>query len=130
MTKAEERKVLSEICKLIDSTGQDGYVKMAFAGVPYYAERNIEEDGAFNPVEERDMWENKAHELERQSKEVGGKLLKIEHERDALESNLTALRGEYEVKHQKWCEANKRIAEMQEQIDVCGGAEREGYCES
>lgn len=59
MTKAEEMKLLEQIVDLIQSTPMDSYIRMAFSGVPEYAVRNIEDDGAYNPVEERDMWESR-----------------------------------------------------------------------
>jgi len=59
MTKAEERKILEQIVDLIQSTPMDSYIRSAFSGVPEYAVRNIEDDAAYNPVEERDMWESR-----------------------------------------------------------------------
>ena len=59
MTKAEERKILEQIVELIQSTPTDSYIRSAFSGVPEYAVRNIEDDAAYNPVEERDMWESR-----------------------------------------------------------------------
>lgn len=59
MTKAEERKILEQIVDLIQSTPTDSYIRSAFSGVPEYAVRNIDDDAAYNPVEERDMWESR-----------------------------------------------------------------------
>lgn len=62
MTKAEERKILEQIVNLIQSTPIDSYIRSAFSGVPEYAVRNIEDDAAYNPVEERDMWEKRCYD--------------------------------------------------------------------
>lgn len=64
MTKAEERKILEQIVDLIQSTPMDSYIRSAFSGVPEYAVRNIDDDAAYNPVEERDMWEKRYHGLQ------------------------------------------------------------------
>ena len=61
MTKAEERKILEQIVDLIQSTPMDSYIRSAFSGVPEYAVRNIDDDAAYNPVEERDMWEERCY---------------------------------------------------------------------
>lgn len=83
MTKQKEREILEQICDLIKSTGADSYISMAFRGVPEYALRNIEEDAAYNPVDE--LSAEHARNL-RKDAEYGEKLLKVEHERDvALE---------------------------------------------
>lgn len=46
MTKNEERKVLAQIKKLIESTGEDSYISTAFQGCIDHAETNIENDWA------------------------------------------------------------------------------------
>lgn len=92
MTKAEERKVLAQIVALIDSTPMDSYIRMAFMNVPDYAERNIADDAGYNPVAERDMWERRAYEkdcqLQKLNAEMGEKLLKLEHENQAMATHL------------------------------------------
>lgn len=92
MTKAEERKILEQIVDLIQSTPMDSYIRSAFSGVPEYAVRNIDDDAAYNPVEERDMWEDRYHEkvaeLRKKEEECGQRLLKLEHENQALQTHL------------------------------------------
>lgn len=93
MTKAEEREVLQKICDLIKSTGTDSYISMAFRGVPEYAERNIAEDAAYNPVDE--LGSEYAKNLRKDS-EYGQKLLKLEHENQALQTHLDEEEAEIE----------------------------------
>lgn len=93
MTKAEEREVLQKICDLIKSTGTDSYISMAFRGVPEYAERNIAEDAAYNPVDE--LGSEYAKNLRKDS-EYGQKLLKLEHENQALQTHLDEKDAEIE----------------------------------
>lgn len=92
MTKAEERKILEQIVDLIQSTPMDSYIRSAFSGVPEYAVRNIDDDAAYNPVEERNMWEDRYHEkvaeLRKKEEECGQRLLKLEHENQVLQTHL------------------------------------------
>lgn len=121
MTKAEELKVLGQICELIKSTGTDSYISMAFRGVPEYAERNIAEDAGYNPVEERDMWEKRCYDkdcqLQKQSDESGKLLLRVEHERDVYAEQLKQSREAYEEKHQMWCKATDAVSELRRELD-------------
>ena len=48
-TKAEERKALEEIRRIVASLGNDSYLAMAFDGCFEMAESNIENDFANNP---------------------------------------------------------------------------------
>lgn len=100
MTKAEERKILEKIVDLIQSTPMDSYIRSAFSGVPEYAVRNIDDDAAYNPVEERDMWEKRYNELLKShadaEKEVSQRILRLEHERDAMAETIKAKDAEIE----------------------------------
>ena len=114
MTKAEEREVLQKICDLIKSTGTDSYISMAFRGVPEYAERNIAEDAAYNPIDE--LGSEYAKNLRKDS-EYGQKLLKLEHERDVALDQLKQSREAYEEKHQMWSKATDAVAELTKQVE-------------
>lgn len=70
MTKADEKKILAQIVDLIQSTPMDSYIRSAFSGVPEYAVRNIDDDAAYNPVEERNMWEMRCGDLSIELKQV------------------------------------------------------------
>ena len=48
-TKAEERKALEEIRRIVEGLGNDSYLAMAFDGCFEMAESNIENDFANNP---------------------------------------------------------------------------------
>lgn len=96
MTKAEERKVLAQIVALIDSTPMDSYIRMAFLNVPDYAERNIADDAGYNPVAERDMWEKRCYEKDCELQKTAQKLLRLEHENQALSTHLDEKDAEIE----------------------------------
>lgn len=55
MTKDQEREVLKKIAKLIESTGEDSYIKAAFDGCIELAEENITNDfvSSFKEISER-----------------------------------------------------------------------------
>ena len=99
MTKAEERKILEQIVDLIQSTPMDSYIRSAFSGVPEYAVRNIEDDAAYNPVEERDMWEERFNVESRMHDETKRQLAEAQKiAKDAMDQRdkLLAERDEWE----------------------------------
>ena len=129
MTKAEEREVLQKICDLIKSTGTDSYISMAFRGVPEYAERNIAEDAAYNPIDELASEYNKSM---RRDAEMGSKLLNLEHEKNCLEDKLKAKDAEIEklghLLESKTAECEKLKDErdaMADSLDDCATIEEE-----
>lgn len=115
MTKAEERKILEQIVDLIQSTPMDSYIRSAFSGVPEYAVRNIEDDAAYNPVEERDMWEKRYNDL---SAEMGKKLLKLEHENQALQTNLDEAEERRDHWNELYLDAQEALRKMRDERDV------------
>ncbi len=72
ITKADERKVLEQIKKIVEGLGEESYIGTAFKGVFELAEENIEYDAAFSAkfyMEEYDKtsarereWKEKAEE--------------------------------------------------------------------
>ena len=120
MLKAEELKILDQVRKLIEPTW---YVKAAFAGVLDYAERNIADDAAYNPVEEL---EKAYKDGLRKDAEMGNKLIGLEHERDTLADNVKAKDAEIEKlghlldsKVAECVEQAKQIGEMRRDANGC-----------
>ena len=74
MTKAEERKALEQIKKIIESTGKDSYIAAAFEGCADLAEENINNDFM-------DGWKARAIRRECEG-------LKTRDERDAARETL------------------------------------------
>ena len=129
MTKAEERKILEQIVELIQSTPTDSYIRSAFSGVPEYAVRNIDDDAAYNPVEERDMWEKRYNDL---SAEMGKKLLKLEHENQALQTHIDEATEEltmWENRYSDMCGIADRNAESAEEWEQNAHEAGDLYCE-
>ena len=122
MTKAEEREVLQRICDLIKSTGTDSYISMAFRGVPEYAERNIAEDAAYNPIDELASEYNKSM---RRDAEMGSKLLNLEHEKNCLEDKLKAKDAEIEKLGHLLDSKTAECEKLKDERDAC--AESEEY---
>ena len=125
MTKAEERKILGQIVALIESTPADSYIRSAFAGVPEYAERNIADDAAYNPVEERDRlakdYADKVAECLRNEKEVAERYRKMEHEMSALEDNLKRTTEQLDQYKQIVHNQSEKIGQLSEEL--CTAAE-------
>ena len=126
MTKDQERKVLDQIVKLIESTGPDSYIAMASARVPEYAKRNIDDDAAYNPVDERDSWENKFHALEittteefrKNESKYAKQLTKMEHDIDALEQNMRITKDDLDTSRDIIEKQSKTIAELRDERDA------------
>ena len=104
--KERERNVLEQIRKLLEPTY---YCKTALWDALDYAERNIDDDASYNPVEEI----NTAYAQNlRKDAEYGQKLLKLEHENNAMAENLKAKDAEIE-KLGHICDSQKvRIDEL------------------
>lgn len=63
-TKAQERKALEQIRKIVEGLGEDSYLSMAFEGCFEMAEQNIDNDWAFSPKHRINCLECKVVELE------------------------------------------------------------------
>ena len=83
MTKNEERKVLAQIKKLIDSTGTGSYISIAFEGCVEKAETNIDNDWACS-------YYQIAHKAE-------GDANKLYQENAKLQANLNAANQSIEI---------------------------------
>ena len=118
MTKVEERNVLEQIVNLIQSTPMDSYIRSAFSGVPEYAVRNIEEDAAYNPVEERDMFEKRCEEKSDRIDELYIANVKLEDQIHDLDDEVTKWRNKYtdsvELYTQRINEYSQKLADAQQ----------------
>ena len=83
MTKAEERKVLAQIRKLVESTGENSYIAMAFEGVLEDAEENIENDFGCS-------WKQRAESAERKITEYKKVRDELVEEREELQKTIEA----------------------------------------
>ena len=118
MTKMEERNVLELIVNLIQSTPMDSYIRSAFSGVPEYAVRNIEEDAAYNPVEERDMWEKRCAEKSDRIDELCMANVKLEDQIHDLDDEVVRWKNTYtdsvERYEQRINEYSQKLADAQQ----------------
>lgn len=101
MTKAEERKVLAQIRKLVESTGENSYIAMAFEGVLEDAEENIENDFGCSWKQRAESAEKKITEYKKvrdelvEEREELQKTIEAKNEQiDSLVEQLQALRAE------------------------------------
>ena len=140
MTKAEERKVLAQIVALIDSTPADSYISMAFRGVPEYAERNIADNAGYNPVDERNMWEQRAYEKDCELQKLRAEFEQAKQDNreyrastdkviDDMDEELTMWKNKHtdSVEHYEKIisENNGKIAEMRRDIAGCEECNKE-----
>lgn len=70
MTKDQEREVLRQIIKLIDSTEDGSYIKTAFQGCVADADENIENDFALSWYDRAQSAERKAEEAQAVAKDA------------------------------------------------------------
>lgn len=103
LTKDQEREVLKKIAELIESTGKNSYISVAFAGCVKDAVANIEDDAAYS-------WMDRAVTTE---KKLEAALQKVETLSDRA-NNLDTLRVE---QNRRACEAEKRADELQAELN-------------
>lgn len=111
-TKAEERKALEQIRKIIEGLGPDSYIATAMDGMIEDAEDNIENDFAMS-------WKDRAADAETRANAYKGKaeaydLLKKNHE--VLMKDFDQMRIEkFEAENRAGC-AESKLVEMKEEI--------------
>lgn len=114
-TKDAEREQLRKIAELIEETECGSYIRMAFAGCVKMAEENIEFDFANSYPDQIDF-------KDKQNAEMGEKLLKLEHENQAMEQHLKEKEAEIQklghMLESKSAECN-RIAEERDAMADC-----------
>jgi hypothetical protein len=71
-TKAQERKALEEIKKIIAGLGEDSYLAAAFDGCFYDAEQNIENDFMCSYKQRYEIAEHKADDAQILNKKLEG----------------------------------------------------------
>lgn len=70
MTKADERKALEQIRKIVEGLGEDSYVGTAFEGCFEIAEQNIDNDWACSMKQRAEGAEKKAIKLELDNRDL------------------------------------------------------------
>ncbi|MBP5460689.1 MAG: hypothetical protein J6Y20_00985 [Lachnospiraceae bacterium] len=87
-TKEQERKVLAQIKKLVESLGEDSYVGTAFEGCFEIAETNIENDWACSMKQRAESAEKKVSTLELDNRDLW---LAIKKAKEEESREVTAL---------------------------------------
>ena len=114
MTKSEEKTLLEQIEGLILSAGNDSYIHDTFAGVVEICRRNIENDFGDYPVKDLEI-ERAKHEKD--NREHGALLQKLEHENSALVSNLEKKDEQVKMAEHLLNAKDAEIEQLQDQID-------------
>ena len=123
MTKDQEREVLKKIAKLIESTGEDSYIKAAFDGCIELAEENITNDfvSSYKDISERaHTAELTAKAVQQDQAEVIKRLEQEIKDLEQLNDNQRQLIKDYESRlreaHQNTAEAIKKDAAKFDEI--------------
>lgn len=107
-SKRQEREALEEIKAIVDSLGEESYLKTAFAGCFEDAENNIDDDAAYSM---KDRWESAEQKLAA-AKEA------LDEQRKALEereSYVEVLKGKIETMQAKILD-DDAMADFQELV--------------
>lgn len=104
-TKAQERKALEQIKKIVESLGADSYIATAFEGCFEIAESNIENDWACSMKQRAESAEKKADALEAGMKEMADRLNRTVK---ALNINNENATGEIRRLEEELAEARKK----------------------
>lgn len=97
-TKEQERKVLAQIKKLVESLGEDSYVGTAFEGCFEIAETNIENDWACSMKQRAESAEKKVTTLELDNRDLR---LAVKKAKEDASSEITALQNQIEELEKK-----------------------------
>lgn len=129
-TKAEERKALAQIQKIVAGLGQDSYIGMAFEGCFEIAEENIENDWGCSMKQRADAAEEKIGEYKTIRDELVAECKKAEEHieeykaenerlKRKLEDNRNAynnLLGDYQAAKEKQTENFMKAEALQQEI--------------
>lgn len=97
-TKEQERKVLAQIKKLVESLGEDSYVGTAFEGCFEIAETNIENDWACSMKQRAESAEKKVSTLELDNRDLRLAIKKAKEEESHAVTTLQLRIEELEKK--------------------------------
>ena len=117
-TKAEERKALEQIKKIIDGLGKPSYVAWAFDGCVEIAESNIDNDFANNPKEAMQTLRKNSEEKDREINELGAVIKQKEKEIDRLNDLQRSKDGLLEKAKEHACNNYGKYTAEKERADA------------
>lgn len=94
MTKDQEREVLRQIVKLIESTDADSYIRTAFDGCIQDAEDNITDDAAYSWKDRAQTAEKKRIAAEHAAQTAEDRAQKAEQKQAEQEATIERLRSD------------------------------------
>lgn len=120
-TKDAEREQLRKIAELIDETEPGSYIRMSFSGIIAMCEQNIAEDACNNMIDRLEIREKRIAELEEKLRmkdaECSAKLLRIEHENDALDAETERLMATIHDRDLIIESKDRQIADLRKQAE-------------
>ena len=115
-TKAEERKALEQIKKIVDGLGEDSYIGTAFEGCFEIAEQNIENDWACSMKQRAEAAERNFERTHEAWEKVSADL-KVEKQNAARErEKYQQLRNDFDQLRNEKFEAENRAGCAESQI--------------
>ena len=114
-TKAEERKALEQIVKIVESLGEDSYIATAMQGMIEDAKENIENDFALSMKDRVETEKKKLAIREGQLDKMAKELITLRKEK---ESGLAQLQQVTEERTDLWNRLRETEQTAQENLDM------------
>lgn len=101
MTKNEERRILTQIENLINATGADSYISMAFAGCVEMAKDNIDNDFGNCMKEQRDSARWELEETQKYLDNANEEIRSLKTKKKEYEQEIFDLKKAVKEEHSK-----------------------------
>lgn len=124
-TKAQERKTLEKIMKMVEELGEDSYIGAAFEGCFEVAESNIRDDAMCSLRQRVDIAEQSLATLAKVSEDVNKKL---QRELDAAKAEVKYLEERLE-REQEWTDKEVESKMSQEDYERLAEVQDEEFTE-
>ena len=115
-SKAQERKALEQIRKIVEGLGENSYIATAFEGCFEDAQDNIENDFAFSMKDRWECAEQKIEALKEELEHVKSAYNTIKKQRDNYAENLEATMRYANAEAERANKAAERADKAQEEV--------------
>lgn len=117
-TKAEERKALAQIEKIIEELGAESYIGKAFEGCAEIARDNIDSDFWNSMKDQRDAATKREYEASQKAQKLRDEVKKLNEEKDDWKSCAEKLRGNWREAKDIATENWKKFREQEDKVEA------------
>lgn len=117
-TKAEERKALEQIQKIIEGLGTESYIGKAYEGCAEIARDNIDSDFWNSMKDQRDSATKREFEATQKAQELSDEVKKLNEEKDDWKSCAEKLRGNWREAKDMATENWNKFREQEDKVEA------------